>query len=143
MLSQKLKILIFEDNKALADLLRKLLQGYGYEVLAFSDPSACPFCQDFQKECPFELPCTDVIISDINMPSMDGIKLFQSQNSRGCKTSNDNKALMSAYPSTRYKNAARELGCHFINKPFKLVDITTWLEECAQRIATDRKLAKL
>ena len=143
MSTQKLRIIIFEDNEALTELLRNFLQGYGHEVHIFPDPTACPVLQEVNEKCPQKHPCADVVISDISMPNMDGIELLRTLKSRGCKALDNNKALMTADTSNENRKAVEELGCHFFQKPFKLADVTTWLDECAARIPEGRILAQL
>jgi len=63
------KILVVEDNTDSRDLLAKLLAMSGYEVLSAPDgESAYTTALD-------QLP--DLIITDINMPRMDGISLLR------------------------------------------------------------------
>jgi CheY-like chemotaxis protein len=143
MSAKKLRIIVFEDDKALADLLQNVFQGDGHEVLTFSDPTVCPVLQNYKAKCPQKHPCADVVISDIEMPHMSGIELLSILKSRGCKALNENRALMSADTSMEQRNAAKELGCHFFAKPFKLTDVTTWLETCASRVPEGRLLAQL
>ena len=143
MSTKKLRIIIFEDDEVLSDLLRKVLQNDGHEVLTFSDPTVCPVLQNYKAKCPQKHPCADVVISDIKMPNMDGIELLNLLKSRGCKALDANKALMSADTSVEQRNAVKELGCHCFTKPFKLTDVTTWLETCASRVPESRMLAQL
>lgn len=63
------RILIVEDNSDSRDILAKLLRMCGYEVISASDgESGYATALD-------ELP--DLIITDINMPVMDGIELLK------------------------------------------------------------------
>ena len=143
MTSNQLRIIIFEDDEMLSGLLKKTLQDDGHEVLTFSDPTACPVLQNYHTKCPQKHPCADVVISDINMPNMDGLELLSILKSRGCKALDANKALMSADTSNEQRDAVKELGCKFFAKPFKLTDVKDWLEECAARVPEGRLLAQL
>ena len=63
------KILIIEDNRDSRDILSKLLRMSGYEVVSASD-----------GENGYELAVNqkpDLIITDINMPKMDGIQFVR------------------------------------------------------------------
>jgi DNA-binding response OmpR family regulator len=63
------KILIVEDNRDSRDILSKLLRMSGYEVVSASD-----------GETGYELAINhkpDLIITDINMPKMDGIQFVR------------------------------------------------------------------
>jgi CheY-like chemotaxis protein len=63
------KILVVEDNVDSRDLLAKLLGMNGYEVMAASDGESGYAAA--LKQIP------DLIITDINMPRMDGIALLK------------------------------------------------------------------
>lgn len=63
------KILVVEDNTDSRDLLAKLLAMSGYEVLSAPDGESA-YATALQQ-----LP--DLIITDINMPRMDGIALLR------------------------------------------------------------------
>ena len=63
------KILLIEDNRDSRDILSKLLRMSGYTVVSASD-----------GEKGFEAAATqlpDLIITDINMPKMDGIQFVK------------------------------------------------------------------
>jgi YesN/AraC family two-component response regulator len=81
-----------------------------------------------------DLPCADIVITDFNMPNMNGVELLKLQHDRGCAAQVENKAVMSAAITTQVKDEVDNLGCHFLEKPFKRADIKQWLEECAERI---------
>ncbi|HKA22943.1 MAG TPA: response regulator [Blastocatellia bacterium] len=63
------KILVVEDNTDSRDLLAKLLGMSGYEVLSAPDGESAYLTA--LKQLP------DLIITDINMPRMDGIALLR------------------------------------------------------------------
>ena len=139
----KLRIIIIDDDPAVNLMLKTALTNLGHHVLSFSDPTACPLLKMESCSCPQEFPCADVIISDIDMPNMSGIDLFKLQKQRGCKAVFENKALVSGTIKKEHFDAIKQLGCKFFHKPFKLVDLTRWVEECAKRIPKGRVLAKL
>ncbi len=142
---KKLRIIIIEDDPTISQFLKTALSKLGHHVLVFPDPKACP-CPVLKKTicfCPQEFPCADVVISDIVMPNMTGIDFFKLQRERGCKAPDANKALMSGTIKSEYIEAAKELGCKFFKKPFKLIEIFDWIEECAERIPEGRVLAKI
>jgi len=132
--SSKLRVIVFEDDIAMSDLFRKVLQGYGCEVQAYPDPTACAVFNKPECDCPMDRACADVLITDFNMPNMNGVELLRLQRKRGCKALDANKALMSAMTTPRQQAAVKELGCHFFRKPFKLSEIKQWIEGCAERI---------
>jgi CheY-like chemotaxis protein len=132
---RKLRILIFEDDPALAALLKQVLLQKGHDVHVFSDPTSCPVYRDHESECPQNTACADVIISDHMMPNMTGVDFFRFQRMRGCKAPDENKVLITGTAiHADLKKAIDELGCHFIKKPFKVAEILKWVDECAERV---------
>jgi two-component system chemotaxis response regulator CheY len=104
------RILTIDDSKTMRDMLMLTLQGSGYDVLQAVDG------QDgldvLQKET------VDVIITDINMPKMDGYGVIQ--NLRSNPSYDSTPILVLTTESDREKKErARELGATgFIVKPF-------------------------
>ena len=132
---RKLRILIFEDDPALAALLKQMLLQKGHDVHVFSDPTSCPVYRDHERECPQNTACADIIISDHMMPNMTGVEYYRLQRLRGCNTPSENKVLITGTViHADLKNAIDELGCHLIKKPFNATEILKWVDECAERI---------
>ena len=143
--TKKLRIIIIDDDPAINMLLKTVLTKLGHHVLTFLDPTDCS-CAVLKKPicfCPQEFPCADIFISDIVMSNMSGIDFFKRQRERDCKTPDVNKALISGAENEENFEVLEELGCNFFKKPFKLVEIVKWIEECAKRFPDDRILAEL
>ena len=73
-----MKILIIEDEKILADSLKTLLEGKGFEVEAVYDGET-------GKEYA-ELRIYDLLILDVMMPKMDGYEVARQVRSKRCST---------------------------------------------------------
>ena len=73
-----MKILIIEDEKILADSLKTLLEGKGFEVEAVYDGET-------GKEYA-ELGIYDLLILDVMMPKMDGYEVARRVRSQRCST---------------------------------------------------------
>lgn len=132
-----MKILVFDPDKSLRELLRIYLTRQGHEVMAFRDPVFCPLYGKLHDEgccCPQASPCADVVIVDNRMPHVSAIDFFRLQRQRGCKALDANKAVMSASMSQQLEEMVAEFGCHYIKKPFKLSRIKSWLDSCLARL---------
>jgi CheY-like chemotaxis protein len=133
--SKILKAKLIDDELLLSAVIKKVLQRYGCHVQTFSDPTkACRASVDPSFKCSLEAPCADVIITDLRMPSMNGLEFLKLQRQCGCKVLDANKALMSAIITTHQQKELFELGHFFFQKPFKLNDVEHWIYECAKRI---------
>ncbi|MCM2264363.1 MAG: response regulator [Desulfuromonadales bacterium] len=134
----KLKILVFDQEHSLRELLRTILAAQGHEVMAFSDPTVCPLFGNLLNEqccCIKEHPCADAVLIDIKMPSISALDFLKLQRRRGCKALDANKAVMSASMTRDLEEAIQEFGAHHIKKPFRLTEIKSWINECAGRLA--------
>ena len=103
--------------------------------MSFSQPVICPVYQDNENGgCMNEHPCSDVIITDQRMPFMSGIQLLQDQAKNGCRLTPMNKALITAYLDESEQKALQELGAFYLAKPFRMMDLSPWLDECEKRL---------
>ena len=131
----KLRILVFDDDADVRNLLTTALNCRGYEVTALSDPGEFPFLKKETCPCPPESPCADILIADNIMPNIEGIDFFKKLKNRGCQPIvKGNMAIMSGYLTIHYMNELNNLGIHYFRKPFNLSDIYAWIDQCKERI---------
>lgn len=138
----KLKILVFDPDLGLRELLKTYLSGQGHEVFAFEDVASCPLYRNLKGgscRCDREQSCADAILVDIHMPHINTIDFLKLQRHRGCKAIDANKAVMSAGMTKSIETLIKELGCHHIKKPFRLADIKGWIDGCVARLAANRQ----
>lgn len=140
---RRLRVMIFDDEPTVLKMLERFFMKRDYEVLSKTEPVVCPLydrCADTYTQLD---PCADIILTDYKMPRMTGIELLQLQARRGCKLDIRNKAIMSAHVDDYVRKVIHEMGCSYFEKPFKLADISNWLEDCKERIDMSRPLAVL
>jgi len=130
---------VFDDNEVIRKIIESILEDRDYEVLAFSDPGLCPLYRTTTCQCTSEEACGDIIISDINMPNVNGLRFVKKQKKMGCKVKN--VALMSGAWSDSELQEAKALGCQVFHKPFSVDAINIWLGDCEKKIDTRRTLA--
>ena len=135
MSDKQLRIIVLENDPTLAGLLQLSLENKGHTVKVFDNPEACPIFKKHEQKCPKDDPCADVIITDLMMPNISGIDFLTIQRRRGCKAPDANKAIISgAAISEEQQKAIDELGCKFFKKPFRLIELVQWVDECAKRV---------
>lgn len=137
----KLKVMVFDPDVSLRQLLKIFLVGLGHEVQVYKDPSACPIYSNLQDNkccCPRERACADVVFANFKLPTMNAVDFLKLQRARGCKALDANKAVMSASVTRAMEQAMANFGCHHIKKPFRLAEIKEWVEQCKERVVRSR-----
>ncbi|MFC1693473.1 sigma-54-dependent transcriptional regulator [Candidatus Latescibacterota bacterium] len=111
------RILVVDDEKSMRDTLKIMLEKEGFEV-----DSAENGAEALKM---FENDNYDLIITDLKMPEVDGIKLIETLNSMGSDTS---IIIMTAYASKEQAIKALNLGAtFFIEKPFKKPELMNFI----------------
>ncbi len=123
-----LRAIVLEDDDAIKDLVSNILKARGYEIYASTEPFLSPVYLCSECPCPVGFACTTIIITDNNMPNMTGLEFVEHQKRLGCKV--QNTAVMSGRWSNEEMEHAKKLGCQVFNKPFKIIEIEKWLDEC-------------
>ncbi len=106
------RIMIVEDSPAVAELIREKLLKEGYEVYAVKNGFEA--LRDLDEIRP------SLIITDINMPKLDGLKLAHGIKNRP-ETSDIPFIFLSSQLDEDTLKKGRDLGaCYFIAKPFEM-----------------------
>ena len=139
---RKPRAIIIDDEPFIRNMLRDFFLLRGYEVLSYGDAATvCPLRGREDEACPNERPCSDVLLTDFNMPRLSGVELLRRQEAMSCKLDKRNKAIISAYIDDANMQAIEAMGCMFFRKPFTISELTEWLAACEQRIDLTRPLA--
>jgi response regulator RpfG family c-di-GMP phosphodiesterase len=91
----KIRIILLEDTEAIRDSLAKMLTIRGYEIFSFSNPMICPLQIKPDCQCNDNQTCTDIIVSDLDMPNMTGLTFIENLRMKNCKC--QHVALMSSF----------------------------------------------
>lgn len=135
---RKKKALIFAKDPLTLDHLEKILLLRGFEVLAFRNPIVCPVYYTAPETCKNMRPCADVLITERDIPNIDGINLLLKQYERGCQMDIRNKAVIADRVPLIDQRLIDYIGFKRLKRPLDPSDISTWLEECERRIDLDR-----
>ena len=134
----RLRAILFDDEPLMRQLLCAVFDMRGYEVFTFPEPGHCPLHVIQSCPCPEGTLCADVIISDLQMPGVNGLDFLQNLTKKGCRR--PQLAMTSGQWTEDLVERARQLGCKVFHKPFKISEIIQWLEQVEPLIAPDRQL---
>jgi CheY-like chemotaxis protein len=124
-----MKAMVFDDDPVICAFLCMVLRRRGYEAVAFPDAAYCPCPVSRGGTCsrPEGKPCADVIMSDIEMPKVDGLGFVEGQFRKHCRCSH--VALISGCWSESNVNRARQLPVKIMAKPASVAQVDAWLDE--------------
>ncbi len=135
----KYRVLIFDDEKTIRQMLWSLFDNRGYEVFTFPNPSSCPISEEKVCPCRDKQTCSDIILSDVNMPIKNGLDFLEEQIKKGCRCKHI--ALMSGAFTDESVSKAKSLGIKIFKKPFKITEIINWLDQVERDIDPERNLS--
>lgn len=130
-----MKIIIVDDDASILTILQIMLQRRGHDVLAYRNPLECPIYQAKSCPCPVAPPCPDIIISDFNMPKVNGVQFLEAVHQQGCQCTHS--AILTGYgvPEQDMLRMAR-FGTRFFLKPVEFEELRAWLDRVAAQISS-------
>jgi len=134
----RLRAVILDDEAGIRQTLWFLCDRRGYEVFTFPDPGLCPLHVMDRCPCAAGVACTDIILSDLNMPQVQGLDFVEALVAKRCAA--PHIALMSAAWSVADEARAAHLGCQLFRKPFAIAEIDAWLTKVEALTSPDRGL---
>jgi DNA-binding response OmpR family regulator len=134
----RLRAIICEDHPAVREVLRLLCERRGYEVFAFAHPGLCPLHTIGQCPCGPGGACADLILSDLQMPEVDGIEFVEVLLAKRCVA--PHIALMSGGWTDTGRARAVGLGCRLFTKPFDMMELLAWFDWVETQVAPTRVL---
>ncbi len=121
--TDKLRILVVDDETNVRTLLSEVLQGQGYEVVVASSGEEAV---ELARKSPFE-----IVITDMRMPGINGVEVIQhvkNINSECCVI------VITAYASVESAVEAIRRGAYdYITKPFNIATMRIIVDRAAER----------
>jgi two-component system, response regulator, stage 0 sporulation protein F len=122
---ERMKILVVDDEEGAQELFNIILTDEGYDV---SVANCGEEALTLLKNIPFNL-----VITDIKMPTMDGLQLLQEIRKTGTKT---DVILVTAYGEVESYLKAMSLGAaEYINKPIRIKE----LKRIVHKVLTEQR----
>jgi CheY-like chemotaxis protein len=130
-----MKVMILDDAPFILSLLAHIFHHRGYEVATYSNPTACPIYNE-SCQCQREQPCANIVISDYDMPLVNGLEFFEALRGKGCKC--PHMALVSgSLPDRDIMDRVAKLGVRFFTKPLHRNQIIDWLDQIEASLPRD------
>ena len=136
-MKRKPRVIVFDDNEDIRLLMETVFKNNGCEVITYEDPSLCPLQQSHDCRCNDKETCTDIVLTDIDMPNVSGLDFIERQIKKGCTIKNI--GIMSGLWSDENMERAKKLGGKVFEKPVSPSSIAGWVQECLER----RKLGRV
>ena len=129
-----MRILIVDDSNAMRMIMKKTLRKAGFGSARFAEASD-------GVDALTKLSGVDLVLTDWNMPNMDGEELLQALEERSF---DGQRGVVSSAASSAMKSSARSAGASFvISKPFSAANFREAIESAgfqAESVATDADL---
>ena len=132
------RAVVFDDEALIRFTLWKFFDERGYEVLTFTHPGQCLLNVVKECPCPSEAVCADLIISDVNMQTANGLDFLEQLTQKGCRQRHF--ALMSGSFLEADLARGSQLGCKLFSKPLDMGQLIAWVEEVEKSTPADRAL---
>lgn len=136
----KYRTILCEENDCVRKILGFILQDRGHEVFSYKDAKDCHLSSCSKCNGNNINPCTDIIISDLSMPGVNGLGFIEELKKIGCRIKNI--ALVSDNWTKKDISRAKGLGCLVFHKPVAPEELFEWIDNCEKEINPQRVLLK-
>jgi DNA-binding response OmpR family regulator len=126
------KIIIFDNDITILDMLKIFLTNHGHEVQVFPEPHICSFNLLDDNQCPSNTACADAVLINRRNPTPVFVEALAGLIENGCKFSLRNRAIMSTSMTDELESQIRDEGLHVIRKPFRLAEVLEWINRREQ-----------
>ena len=133
-----MRIVVMDDNPDIRKMLKTALESKGHEVFTFDNPKICPLQMIPVCRCEENEKCADLIITDIEMPEMDGFEFLENHRAKNCHCKD--VFVMSGRLNRGDVERATALGCKTFHKPLQLAMLFDQVEQVERKISPERRL---
>lgn len=129
-----MNVLILEKDPLVRSLLQDSFTLWGHRIYSYSNPMKCPAFSAAVCPCDFSKSgCPDVILVDMNMPGVGGLKFIEELRHKHCRFSKIGMVVDNW--STLDIQKAMHLGASVFAKPFHIPSLHSWISADTKRVA--------
>lgn len=126
-MQEKIKAVVIDDVAFCRGYIADLLRERGYQVETFADAETFLANCAAAGRCQADEPCVDLLLTDNQMPGLNGLELIEKQKGKGCRMPAGQLAVISGSLSEIEIRKAEALGCRYFEKP-AMEGLGTWLD---------------
>jgi DNA-binding NtrC family response regulator len=137
-----MKVVVIDDDPSILVLMRQVLQRKGHTVQTYANPLECPLYQAKSCPCTAASPCPDAVITDYNMPGVNGLEFLDDLHTRGCQCFH--RAIITGKglsETDRERMVERNIPLFF--KPLEMHLLYNWLDWVEQKTRWNRHIQTL
>lgn len=123
--------MVIDDDEACRAFMARVFSILGYEVRVRSSADVCR--RRAACACGAGEACTNVILTDNQMPGRTGLEFLLEQKRKGCHC--PRIAIMSGTWTDAELRMARDNGWKIFTKPVTLGELREWLQGCEEQVA--------
>ncbi len=123
---KSLKIVLVDDDPMVLHTLSALFHRKGHSVLTYDNPLTCPIFSQPHGSCFPDSTCPDIIITDFDMPEVNGTKFIETVFKKGCKCQHVALLTGVAVPDQDMRRLAK-YGTRFFTKPLDFAEFDAWM----------------
>lgn len=122
-----MKIVVIDDDPVILKVVQKLLDRRGHTVLTYTSPLDCPLYEGNPCRFTTSESFPDIIITDYDMPQVNGIEFIQAVCRKGCNCANIAIITAKGVTESEMRRIAR-MGTRFFLKPIDSGELYAWLD---------------
>lgn len=118
---------VIDDDSSIRQLLGRVLTRKGFDFTAYSTPADCTLYAEDGCPCSWKGICPDVIISDFNMPGVNGVEFIGRLRAKKCTCKNI-AVISGSWDEQQLRQMVPD-GVNVFSKPVQLSRIGAWLDQ--------------
>jgi CheY-like chemotaxis protein len=120
--SKPLRVVLIDDEPTIISLLGNVLRRHGFEVETYGSATECLDAHQCNSPCQQH---ADVILTDIDMPNVDGIEFLDLLHMRNCPCRHVALMTGSTLDDARLPKIKKR-GVKLFLKPFSIMEFIGW-----------------